>query len=139
MISMRAAAVALFASALGASASAMELTSPDVAANAPIPTAQVYTRCGGQNISPQLSWSGAPAATKSFVVTMIDLSVKPALWSHWIIVGIPPATTTLARNLGAPPPGAQAVVTNFGDSAYDGPCPPAGTGVHRYQITVWAM
>ena len=124
---------------LAVPAAAMELTSRDVTEGAPMPTAQIYTRCGGQNVSPQLAWSGAPAATKSYVVTMIDLSVKPRDWSHWIIVGIPASTTSLARNLGAAPPGAQGIVSNFGDAGYDGPCPPPGTGVHRYQISVWAM
>jgi hypothetical protein len=37
------------------------------------------------------------------------------------------------------PPPARAVVSNFGDPGYDGPCPPPGSGVHHYQFTIWAM
>src|ERR1700730_1125399 len=52
---------------------AMTLTSNDIQPGAEIPPAQIYPRCGGENISPQLSWDGAPAGTKSFVLTMIDI------------------------------------------------------------------
>jgi Raf kinase inhibitor-like YbhB/YbcL family protein len=123
----------------GSAAATMTLTSADVAPNRPIPTAQIYPRCGGQNISPQLSWSGVPAQAKSLVLTMIDLDVKPALWSHWIVVDLPPSTAGLPRGLKALPGDAAAVIGNFGDAGYDGPCPPAGTGVHHYQFTLWAM
>lgn len=34
---------------------------------------------------------------------------------------------------------ARAVVSNFGDAGYAGPCPPAGTGLHHYQFTIWAL
>jgi hypothetical protein len=124
---------------IGSAAAAMTLTSADIRPGQPIAAAQIYPRCGGQNVSPQLSWGGAPAGTKSFVLTMIDLDVKPSQWSHWIVVDLPPATTGLARGLKTLPGKAAAVVSNFGDPAYDGPCPPNGTGVHRYQFTIWAM
>ena len=122
-----------------ASASAMELTSGDIAPGAQIAAAQIYPRCGGRNISPALGWSGAPAGTKSLVLTMIDMDVKPAEWSHWIVVDLPPSTTTLPRGTAHLPAGAKAIVSNFGDAFYDGPCPPNGTGVHHYRFTIWAM
>ena len=130
------AAAAMFG---GGAHAAMTLSSPDIAPNARIPTAQIYPRCGGQNVSPGLAWSGAPAGTKSLVLTMIDLDVKPALWSHWIVVDLPPTASGLARGVKALPGKAKAVAGNFGDAGYDGPCPPAGTGVHHYQFTIWAM
>ena len=37
------------------------------------------------------------------------------------------------------PAGAVGVLTNFGSTAYNGPCPPAGSGVHRYEFAVWAL
>ena len=122
-----------FLSCTGAHAmAAMTLTSSDIQAGGTIPPAQIYTRCGGENISPELSWSGAPAGTKSLVLTMIDASVKPSQWSHWIVVNLPAATTTLARGTKTLPGGARAITSNFGDASYDGPCPPNGTGVHEY-------
>lgn len=117
----------------------MSLTSTDIVAGDRIPNAQIYPRCGGSNISPQLSWSGAPVGTMSFVLTMIDIDVKPSQWSHWIVVDLPPQSTDLARGASSLPGKAKAIASNFGDVHYDGPCPPKGTGVHHYVFTVWAL
>jgi Raf kinase inhibitor-like YbhB/YbcL family protein len=133
------AASALFATLAGSPCAAMQLTSPDLKAGAPMPMANVYPRCGGRNISPALVWGGAPPATKSLVLTIIDLTPPPHQWSHWIVVGLPPRATGLVRGVRALPAGAHAIAGNFGDAAYDGPCPPPGSGVHRYQITIWAL
>jgi Raf kinase inhibitor-like YbhB/YbcL family protein len=121
------------------SMAAMTLTSSDIQSGAEIPSAQIYPRCGGENISPQLSWGGAPVGTKSFVLTMIDKSVKPSQWSHWILVDLPPDATSLARGTKTLPRGARSIPSNFGDASYDGPCPPKGTGIHEYQLTIWAL
>jgi hypothetical protein len=121
-----------------AAAQGLILSSPDFADGGAINKEQAYTRCGGGNLSPALSWSGAPAGTKSFAITAIDLDVKPNEWSHWIVVGLPPSVNSLGK--GTPlPAGAKAAMTDFGDEAYGGPCPPAGSGVHHYQFTVWAL
>ena len=134
------AAVALLLFILtGTASAAMSLTSTDVRSGAVIPTAHIYPRCGGENISPALSWSGAPKGTKSFVLTMIDLDVKPDEWSHWVVVGLPAAVNSIPRGAASLPGGAKAIVSNFGDAAYAGPCPPKGTGVHHYQFTIWAL
>ena len=119
--------------------SAMTLSSADLQPESAIPLAHIYPRCGGQNISPQLSWSGAPAQTQSFVLTMIDTSVQPAQWSHWVVVDIPATITSIARGAKSMPGAAIQVPSNFGDPYYDGPCPPDGSGNHLYEITVWAL
>ena len=49
----------------------------------------------GDNISPQLSWTGAPDNTQSFVMIINDTTAD---WSHWILYYIPPNITTLAEN-----------------------------------------
>jgi Raf kinase inhibitor-like YbhB/YbcL family protein len=118
---------------------AITLTSSDIQAGGTIPRAQIYTRCGGENISPEVTWRGLPAGTKSVVLTMIDISVKPSQWSHWIVVDLPPTATTLARGTKTLPGAARAISSNFGDASYDGPCPPSGSGVHEYQLTIWAL
>jgi len=48
------------------SAAALELKSTDVKDGAPIPQIHFYPRCGGQNLSPALSWSGVPKNARSF-------------------------------------------------------------------------
>lgn len=131
--------VSTLALASGSASAAMTITSADIHPGGTIATAQIYPRCGGQNVSPQLSWSKPPYGTRSLVLTMIDLDVKPALWSHWIVVDLPLTAHGLARGAASLPAPAKAVASNFGDAAYGGPCPPTGTGVHRYQFTIWAM
>jgi Raf kinase inhibitor-like YbhB/YbcL family protein len=135
---MKLAGYALCAVLIAGPAAAMGLTSPDIRNGAPIPIEQVYTRCGGQNVSPALAWSGVPAGTKSFAITAIDHNVPPNDWSHWIVIDIPPGTTSLAKGASLPA-GAHAMMTDFGDAGYGGPCPPQGSGAHHYEFTVWAL
>ena len=116
----------------------MQLKSADLANGATIASEQMYPRCGGKNVAPALSWSGAPAGTKSFVLTFIDTSVLPSSWSHWIVVNLPATASGLPKG-GALPAGATAIQSNFGDLIYDGPCPPAGTGEHLYEFTLYAL
>jgi Raf kinase inhibitor-like YbhB/YbcL family protein len=123
----------------GAASAAMSMTSTDIRSGSAIPVAHIYPPCGGKNISPNLSWSGAPSGTMSFVLTMIDVDVKPDEWSHWIVVGLPANLNSLARGAQSLPGGAKAVVSNFGDAAYAGPCPPKGTGAHHYELTIRAL
>jgi Raf kinase inhibitor-like YbhB/YbcL family protein len=120
-------------------AAAMNLASTDFSDGSALPKIHNHGRCGGQNVSPELHWSAPPEGTKSLALTMIDEDVKPANWSHWIVVGLPPNTTSLAHGLSSLPAGASAIASNYGDAAYDGPCPPAGSGLHHYKFTIWAF
>ncbi len=101
--------------------------------------------CSGGNMSPQLSWSGAPDDTKSFAITAFDPDAPTGsgFW-HWLVVNIPPTVTELAMDAGNPraanlPTGARQVRTDFGTPGYGGPCPPAGDHPHRYIFTVFAV
>jgi len=129
----------LFAAVLNGPAAAMTLTSADLAPGAAMPSRHVYPRCGGQNISPALAWSRAPLGAKSFVLTMIDRDVRPAGWSHWIVVDLPPTTTGLTSGVRVLPNGARGIDSNFGETTYDGPCPPKGSGRHHYEFSIWAL
>ncbi|HET8996557.1 MAG TPA: YbhB/YbcL family Raf kinase inhibitor-like protein [Acetobacteraceae bacterium] len=111
-----------------------------------MPMAQVFSQfgCTGKNISPQLSWSGEPAGTKSFAVTMYDPDAPTGSgWWHWTVFNIPANVHSLPENAGAAhgtlPAGATEGRTDFGFSHYGGPCPPAGDHPHRYVITVFAV
>ncbi|WP_322012792.1 YbhB/YbcL family Raf kinase inhibitor-like protein [Paraburkholderia sp. J12] len=99
--------------------------------------------CPGENISPEVSWSGAPAGTKSFVVTMYDQDAATGSgWWHWVVVNVPASATSLPRGAGGQvsrlPAGAIQTNTDAGMAGYGGPCPPVGE-THRYLITVKAL
>lgn len=99
--------------------------------------------CSGNDISPELSWSGAPEATKSFAVTVYDPDAPTGSgWWHWTVVNIPKDVHSLARDAGNRsganiPTGAVQGRTDFGSPGYGGPCPPTGT--HNYHFKVWAL
>jgi Raf kinase inhibitor-like YbhB/YbcL family protein len=133
---------ALFACAVNAAG--MKLTSAEIKDGATIANEQVFKGfgCAGSNISPSLSWSGAPSGTKSFAITMYDPDAPTGSgWWHWVAFNIPPGTTSLAKNASAGnmPAGAIQSVTDFGNKAYGGPCPPPGDKKHHYRITVFAV
>jgi Raf kinase inhibitor-like YbhB/YbcL family protein len=101
--------------------------------------------CEGGNLSPQLSWSGAPADTKSFAVTCYDPDAPTGsgFW-HWVVANIPASVSSLPLGAGDPasgrmPAGALEVRTDFSKPGYGGPCPPPGAHVHRYIFTVHAV
>jgi len=141
---------AIGVSALGAgaaSAQSLTLTSADIKEGASIANEQVFKGfgCTGGNLSPALSWSGAPAATKSLAVSIYDPDAPTGSgWWHWVVFNIPAATTSLPKGAGdvakkLMPAGAIQSRTDFGSDGYGGPCPPAGDKPHRYQITVFAV
>ena len=133
--------------ATGAQAQSMTLTSTDVKDGAAIANDFVFKGfgCTGNNMSPALSWSGAPAATKSFAVSIYDPDAPTGSgWWHWVVFNIPANTTSLPKGAGDPkgkgmPKGAIQSRTDFGSDGYGGPCPPKGDKPHRYQITVFAV
>ncbi len=101
--------------------------------------------CNGRNQSPQLSWSNAPAGTKSFVVTLFDPDAPSGSgWWHWVVFDIPADIHTLPTGAGSPgqtglPASAVQVRNDYGAMGYGGPCPPPGHGPHAYIVTVYAL
>lgn len=101
--------------------------------------------CTGENISPQLSWDNAPEGTKSFAVTVYDPDAPTGSgWWHWLVFDIPANSSELKANAGKElskllPGNAIQSKTDYGKSAYGGPCPPEGHGPHQYIITVHAL
>lgn len=93
--------------------------------------------CHGDNVSPALSWHGAPKGTRGFAVTVYDPDANGGWW-HWIVLDIPPTTHQLKQGAMLPP-GAFAVKNSFGHARWDGPCPPADDPPHHYIFTVYAL
>jgi len=123
---------------------AFEVTSTDVADGAPVPLVHAHDSAGGENRSPQLSWSGAPEDTRSFVVNCFDPDAPtPSGFWHWTVVDIPAGTTELPTGAGADddslPEGAFHVRNDFGGRQFDGSAPPAGDRPHRYVFAVHAV
>jgi Raf kinase inhibitor-like YbhB/YbcL family protein len=97
-------------------------------------------QCGGKNISPALSWSGAPADTKSFAIVMDDPEAAMGRGaSHWIIYDIPPTAQGIAR--GAAASGGAYVPGDSGANklAYHGPCAEPGSKPHHFLFMVYAL
>lgn len=99
--------------------------------------------CSGGNLSPALHWSGAPAGTRSFVLTLHDPDAPTGSgWWHWVVANLPATTGHLAAGAGNPggtlPAGARPVAGDNGEAAYLGSCPPPGQ-THRYVFTVHAL
>ena len=124
-----------------------EVTSTDVADGGSLPTPQVsgIMGAGGEDVSPQLAWSGAPEGTKSYAVTCYDPDAPTAsgFW-HWAVVGLPASTTSLPADAGDPdkgllPDGAVTLANDAGARRFVGAGPPPGHGAHRYFFVVHAV
>jgi len=145
------AAAALAVAAQGAiAADKFVLKSADIAPNAKIADKHVFKGfgCEGGNVSPALEWSGAPAGTKSFAITMYDPDAPTGSgWWHWVVFNLPASTTKLDQGAGDTsgaklPAGAVQSRTDFGGQGYGGPCPPKGPSLknpHHYVFTVFAL
>ncbi len=145
-MAMRTTFLALFLLAAGpAWAGSLRVDSPDLANGGRVALAQVYGRdgCPGQNRSPALRWSGVPAGTESFAVTMFDPDAPHfGGWWHWVVFNIPSYTTALPAGAGSGgglPAGAVQALNDFGMPGYGGPCPPPEASPHHYELTVWAL
>lgn len=146
MLKLTLAAALLLASSSQATPK-FSLKSSEIQAGAKIGVDQVFNSfgCTGKNVSPSLSWEGAPEGTQSFALTMYDPDAPTGSgWWHWVVVNIPASTKTIPAGAGSTSPeglpaGALQVRTDFGSAGYGGPCPPAGSKPHRYQFTLHAL
>jgi len=116
----------------------LTVTSTSFADGAEIPAKYA----GAQGVSPQLSWTGAPATAMSYVLVMHDVDVAVPAGSlsnditHWVVWNIPASTTSLPE--GGPVPSGANQVSMRGPQ-YMGPAPPAGHPYHHYIFQVYAL
>ena len=140
-------AAAASAAALAATQSAsgrLTVTSATLAEGQPVPRQHT---ADGQNISPAIAWSGAPAATKSLALVCEDPDVPmPQPFVHWVVYNIPATATGLPENLPIDPAAAMPAAiagavqgpSGFRRPIYRGPAPPPGK-VHHYHFVVYAL
>ncbi len=62
-------------------------------------------------------------------------------WVHWLVVNIPPRTSSLPEgaSMVRMPSGAKELYTSYGELGYGGPEPPKGSGPHPYVVTLYAL
>jgi Raf kinase inhibitor-like YbhB/YbcL family protein len=120
---------------------AFSLRSPSFEPQGEIPAKQT---CEGGDASPALTWSDAPAGTKSFALIVDDPDAPDprapkTTWVHWVVYDIPAAANALPEGATAAalPAGTREGINDFKHAGYGGPCPPIGR--HRYFHKLYAL
>jgi len=96
--------------------------------------------CDGENVSPPVSWDGAPDETRSYVLIADDPDAPGRTFVHWVYYDLPSSVSSLPAGVAQeanPQPGGTQGENGFGEIGYGGPCPPGGT--HRYFFRVYAL
>jgi Raf kinase inhibitor-like YbhB/YbcL family protein len=116
----------------------MNLSSPAFHEGDRLPT---KLTADGDDVSPELQWSGAPSNTRSFALICEDPDAPRGTWTHWVLFNIPADKTSLPEKMPTDkelPDGARQGKNDFGKIGYGGPSPPAGMP-HRYFFKVDAL
>jgi Raf kinase inhibitor-like YbhB/YbcL family protein len=99
--------------------------------------------CDGDDTSPALTWSGAPAGTRAFAIIVDDPDAptdKPFV--HFVLYDLPGGETGLEESIPVPShpqAGGYQGRNDFGRTGWGGPCPPEGDGPHGYRFTLYAL
>ena len=91
--------------------------------------------CEGEDVSPALSWSDPPAATRALALIVDDPDAPVGTFTHWLAWNIEPTAGGLEEGRSAPADGRN----DFGTGGWSGPCPPPGHGAHRYFFRLHAL
>ena len=116
----------------------LQITSPAFSEGQPIPAK--YS-CEGNDASPPLKWTNAPANTKSFALIADDPDAPVGTWVHWVLYDLPPNTTELPEAVAKTQftsSGAKQGLNSWPRLGYGGPCPPPGKP-HRYFFKLYAL
>jgi Raf kinase inhibitor-like YbhB/YbcL family protein len=119
----------------------LTLTSKSFQNGAEIP--QVHT-CEGKDISPALSWAGAPPGTRSFALILDDPDAPDPkapqrTYVHWVVYNLPATANQLPEGVSPQslPQGARQGLNDWKRLGFGGPCPPIGR--HRYFHKLYAL
>ena len=98
-----------------------------------------YT-CSGDDVSPALSWSGAPQDAKSFALIVDDPDAPSGTFTHWVVYDLPATARQLSENVSKSEDvsGGRQGRNDFRRVGYGGPCPPPGKP-HRYFFRLYAL
>src|SRR5246127_237630 len=129
-----------------AGAEAFQVNVAGLKANDAVPARFVYNHsgCSGENISPESTWSGVPAAAKSLAIVVWDQDAPVSGgFYHWAILNVPVGTKRLPEGTGnvashKAPSGSIQLINDWGEPGYGGPCPP-GNSRHRYHFILYAL
>lgn len=95
------------------------------------------------NSSPSLQWMDVPGGTACLSLICQDpIGYKGRPWTHWLLWNIPAWVTRLSPGQPAYPrleDGTVQGINDYLELGWGGPCPPDGTGVHRYVFTLLAL
>ncbi|HET9721823.1 MAG TPA: YbhB/YbcL family Raf kinase inhibitor-like protein [Candidatus Saccharimonadales bacterium] len=115
-------------------ATGLELISPVFRDGKPIPA---QYSCKGQNVNPPLNIFNVPPSAQSLALIMHDPDAVSGDFLHWLLWDIPPSTDSIGiSNL---PVGARRGLNGSQEPNYLGPCPPKGSGIHRYIFELYAL
>jgi Raf kinase inhibitor-like YbhB/YbcL family protein len=114
----------------------LTLTSPAFAPNGDLP--EKYT-CRGAGLLPPLAWSDAPEQAASFALILEDPDAPGGMFRHFGAYGIPATLRELPEGTGDLAEPLQPVLHDFGAVGLFPPCPPPGSGVHRYHFRLFAL
>ncbi len=115
----------------------MQLTSAAFSEGEMIPAK--YT-CDGDDLSPPLAWSGAPAGTQVYALIVDDPDAPIGTWVHWVFYNIPADVTVLSEGVPTSPQPEVGGIQGANSGrrvGYSSPCPPGGT--HRYFFKLYAL
>lgn len=115
----------------------MEISSTAFGANEVIP--REYT-CDGPDRSPPLQWTDPPEGTQSFALFVDDPDAPHGIFRHWGVYDLPANRRELRVGEGNQEvPDFRQATNDFGKIGYGGPCPPRGSGPHRYRFHLLAL
>ncbi len=91
--------------------------------------------CAGEAVSPDLSWTGTPTDAATLALVVRDRNA--AGFVHWVVTGIDPFVQGIGE--GGVPENAVEGPNDAGTIGWLGPCPPAGSGTHTYEVALLAL